>query len=178
MIYKSDKSLPFTISASDVDDTELSISVTYTKNGSRERNGLPLGLSINNGSCNRLRKGKRVRPGSFPGYVTPPFAFPRASECTWTVSKTGEVPYGLYKIFFFVTDKGGGTTKAQTYSTSFKVRLGTKLRNSSKARKKPARQKKDIHNRKKEKIRPSTVKNIFADEAMETAVMDVDYPFG
>ena len=99
-IYKLDRIVPFTILASDVDDAELRVSAKHTKDDGPERDGLPTGLSLNEGICNSVEKGNSVAPGAFPWDATAPNAFPRGSECSWVLSNSDKAEKGLYNITF------------------------------------------------------------------------------
>ena len=65
-IYKSDKIIPFTILALDVDDAELHVSAKHTINGGSEIEGLPMGLSFDKGICKKMKEEHLVAPGAFP----------------------------------------------------------------------------------------------------------------
>jgi len=141
-IYKSDTTIPVTILASDVDDSELSISAKHTINNSSEIDGLPMGLSFDKGICKKVKKGRIVAPGDFPWADTAPNAFPRGSECSWVLSKSGKSEFSaksgktqkIYNITLSVHDSGGGTLEAQTHTIAFTPQPSTKSRKRSKSK--------------------------------------------
>jgi len=121
-IYESNSTAPFTILASDVDDSELILSANYTKDGRFERDGLPTGFSLSKGICKNVDEDDTVSPGVFPWNSTTPNAFPNGGECSWAVSWAvvgscrRKIEKGLYNITFSVVDGGGGTAEVQRHS--------------------------------------------------------------
>lgn len=111
-VQYSDEIVPVTILASDVDDTQLHVSSSFTKNSGTKQNGLPLGLSFNAfaGNCTMIGAGNDVTPGTFPWQDAYPNAFPSGSECRWILSGKTKVDEGVYNITITVTDEGGGTS--------------------------------------------------------------------